>query len=99
MEYIIPEILFACFILALFYGVQAIAKRQFKYLENKMFCAFCFSSAIWSFGFFGVFMQTVPEKAYAWRALGMAGTFAYLIIAIILICYLSGINQKLQNLF
>lgn len=99
MVYIIPEILFACFILALFYAVQTISKKQFKYLENKLFGAFCISSAIWSFGFFGVFMQTIPEKAYAWRAFGMVGTFSYLIIGIILICYLSGINQKLQNLF
>ncbi len=99
MVYIIPEILFSCFILALFYAAQAIAKKQFKYLENKLFCAFCISSAIWSFGFFGVFMQTVPEKAYVWRAIGMVGTFSYLIIGIILICYLSGINQKLQNFF
>ena len=99
MIYIIPEILFACFILALFYSGEALRNKQFKYLENKMFCAFAISSAIWSFGFFGVFMQTVPENAYFWRGLGMAGTFSYLISGVILICHLSEIRKKTQHLF
>ena len=99
MVYIIPEILFACFILALFYSGEACRNKQFKYLENKLFCAFGISSAIWSFGFFGVFMQTVPENAYVWRAIGMVGTFSYLILGVILICYLSEINLILQKIF
>lgn len=97
MTYIIPEILFAGFILALFYAIQAIAKNKFKYFENKLFCAFSISSAIWSFGFFGVFLQKTPENAYIWRAIGMIGTFAYLILGIIIICYISEINKKVRH--
>ena len=99
MNYIIPEILFACFILALFYSGEALRNKHFTYVENRLFCAFAISSAIWSFGFFGVFMQTNPENGYLWRGIGMVGTFSYLIIGVILICYLSEISKKIQNIF
>ena len=85
MEYLFAEILFACFILALYFIFSITAKKLYKYSFVKIFMGFCLSSAIWSFGFFGVFMQKIPENAYAWRAVGMIGTFGYLILSQFLI--------------
>ena len=64
-----------------------------KNKENLLFVLFCLSSAIWSFGFYGVFIQTVPENAYLWRAIGMIGTFGYLITAQLLICHFANIKR------
>ena len=93
MKFIFPQILFACFVLALYFAIVVFRKREFKYTENRLFFTFCLSSAVWSLGFYGVFVQTVPERAYAWRALGMIGTFAYLISVQFLVCYLSGMKK------
>ena len=93
MKFIFPQILFACFVLALYFAIVVFRKREFKYTENRLFFTFCLSSAVWSLGFYGVIIQTVPERAYAWRALGMIGTFAYLISVQFLVCYLSGMKK------
>lgn len=96
MRYIFPLILFACFVLASYFSFTTFKKGEWKYFENRLFAIFCTSSAVWSLGFFGVFMQTVPEKAYIYRAIGMVGTFAYLITAMLLICHFSNIPKKLR---
>ena len=93
IKYICPQLLFAGFVLALYFALVHLRKKEWKHKENPLFVAFCFSSAIWSLGFFGVFIQTVPEKAYVWRAFGMIGTFGYLITAQLLICHFSGIKK------
>ena len=93
MEYLFAEILFACFILALYFIFSITTKKMYKYPIVKIFMAFCLSSAIWSFGFFGVFMQKIPEKAYAWRAFGMIGTFGYLIISQFLIAKFTKLSK------
>ncbi|MBO4980845.1 MAG: response regulator [Lachnospiraceae bacterium] len=93
MKFLISQILFACFVLALYFSFDFSRKNSWKYIENRLFTIFCLSSAVWSLGFFGVFIQTVPDQAYAWRALGMVGTFGYLITAQLLVCYLSGIPK------
>lgn len=92
-RYIFPEILFTGFVLAIYFACVIIRKRDWKYKENRLFVIFCLSSAIWSFGFFGVLIQTIPEKAYLWRAIGMVGTFAYLISATYMICYFANIKK------
>lgn len=93
IKYICPQLLFAGFVLSLYYAFSHIKKKGIKSTENLLFVLFCFSSAIWSFGFYGVFIQTIPEKAYIWRAFGMIGTFGYLITAQLLICHFAGIRK------
>ena len=93
MRYIFPEILFTGFVLAIYFAVVIIRKKEWKYTENRLFVIFCLSSAVWSFGFFGVLIQTVPDKAYTWRAIGMIGTFAYLISAQYLVCHFANIQK------
>ncbi len=93
IKYICPQLLFAGFVLSLYYAFSHLRKKNLKNRENLLFVLFCFSSAIWSFGFYGVFIQTIPEKAYVWRAFGMIGTFGYLITVQLLICHFSGIRK------
>jgi len=68
-----------------------------KYFENRLLCIFCISSAVWSLGFWGVIIQTETDAAYFWRALGMIGTIAYLIVGQMILCYLSGISMSVQR--
>lgn len=93
MKYIISQTLFAACVLAAYFGFDMLRKREMKYKENRLFVALCFMSSLWSFGFFGVIIQTEPSKAYLWRAIGMIGTFGFLIIAQFLTCYLSGVKR------
>lgn len=93
MHIVFSQAIFACFVMALYFSIQFFLSQEMKYIENRLFTLFCLSSAIWSLGFFGIIIQTIPDKAYAWRALGMVGVFGYLIIAQILICRLSGISK------
>ena len=96
MKFIFSQTMFACMGIALFWAIQTVRTREMKYLENRLFSALCFSSAIWSMGFFGVIIQTRTEMAYYWRALGMAGVFSYLIVVQMLVAHLSGIKKKIR---
>lgn len=93
MKYLISQIIFTGFVLASYFAIEMLRKRDMKYKENKLFVIVCICSAIWSFGFFGVIMQTMPSKAYFWRGIGMIGTFGFLIAAQFLICYLSNVKK------
>lgn len=93
MKFIFPELIFTGFILALYFIIIILRRKEWKYKESRLFMALCLASATWSFGFFGVMIQTIPDKAYKWRAIGMVGTFAYLITAQYLICYFSDVQN------
>lgn len=93
MSLIFPYILFTCFFMALYLSVKSYQKDKLKYLENRLFSLLCFFSALWSFGFWGVNIQTEPENAYIFRAIGMIGVFTYLIIAQLLICVLGRVKK------
>lgn len=96
IKYLCPQLLFAGFVLSLYYAISHLRRTGIKNKENLLFVLFCLSSAIWSFGFYGVFIQTVPDNAYLWRAIGMIGTFGYLITAQLLICHFSGVKRYWQ---
>lgn len=93
MKYILAMCLFTCFVLAFYVAIQFFFFREKKYLENRLFAVFCFSSAIWSLGFGALIIQTDPGKAYACRAFGMIGVFSYLITVLMIVCCLSGIKK------
>ena len=96
MKFIFSQTMFAGFGIALFLSIQTIYKKEMKYLENRLFSALCFSSAVWSLGFYGIILQTDPDVAYYWRAFGMIGVFSYLILVQMLVCQLSGIKRKIR---
>lgn len=87
-------ILFLCFIVAVYLAIQPYRRDGIQYRENRLFSLLCFASAIWSMGFWGVNIQTVPERAYLFRGIGMVGVFTYLIVAQLLICEFSGTLKK-----
>lgn len=97
MRYLFPAILFADFILATYFTITLLKREGLKHRENQLFLILCFSSGIWSFGFAGVFLQTIPERAYIWRAIGMSGTFLYLISAQLFMSYLSGLKTRYRT--
>ncbi len=96
MQHIFPFAIFGCFVLSVYFILVQIRKKEWRYTENRLFTIFCLCSAIWSFGFFGVLLQTDTSVAYIWRAIGMVGTFGYMIVATLLICYLSNIPKKIR---
>ena len=99
MKYVFSVTLFTCCLLAFFVGIYYLLTKEKKYLENRLFSLFCISSAIWSFGFGGIFIQTNPNAGYIWRAIGMIGVFLYLISAQMLVCYFSDFKKSIKYFF
>lgn len=93
MKYILSQIIFTGFVLALYFAFELVRRKEMRYKENKLFIHVCIWSALWSFGFFGVILQTDPGMGYLWRGIGMIGTFGFLISAQFLICHLSGVKK------
>ena len=79
MKLILSYTMFTCFIAAVYLTVKEYRKEDLKYPENRVFTLLCLSSAIWSFGFWGIIIQSEPGNAYFFRAIGMIGVFGYLI--------------------
>ncbi|MDD6169199.1 MAG: ATP-binding protein [Lachnospiraceae bacterium] len=94
MKYFFSINLFVYCVIAFYLALQFIWSKEKKYIESKLVAGFCFSSGIWSLGFGTLLLQTDPDKAYLCRSFGMIGVFLYLIIAQILVCYISGIKKK-----
>ncbi len=99
IKYICPLILFASSVLAYFLTILILWSPERKETENKLLAALCLGSGIWSMGFGALFLQTDPEIAYHCRAIGMIGTMLYLIIALILTCFLSKLPRNLSRFF
>ncbi len=96
MKYVLSMSLISCCVLAAYFAIQVLIKYGKKYYENRLLFLICLSSAVWSFGFGGLIIQTNVETAYIWRAIGMVGVFLYLISVQMLICYLSNIRKIFQ---
>lgn len=96
MKFLFPYLLFTCFIGALYLAIVMYKKEGIQYRENRLFSLLSFFSAIWSLGFWGVNIQTEPDHAYFFRAIGMIGVFAYLILAQLLVCQFSGTTKKFR---
>ncbi|MGN0341217.1 MAG: ATP-binding protein [Roseburia sp.] len=97
MEYICPILMFCGGTLAAYFAVNYIMTQDMRYYMNRIFCLLCILSSLWSFGFGGVFLQETAEAAFRWRAVGMIGTFGYLISAVFLVCHLLKRNKLLAR--
>lgn len=93
MKYVCSGTLFVSAVFAFYFALRILCSGERKYRENQMLAVFCFASGIWSIGFSPIFLQTDPNKAYLCRSFGMSGVFLYLIMAQVLICYISGIHK------
>lgn len=96
MKYIFSGILFASGVLAFYFAFQILRSEERKYTECRMLSIFCIASGIWSTGFSILFLQTNPYNGYLCRSIAMSGVFLYLIMAQVLVCYISGIHKYLQ---
>ena len=75
-----------------YFALQQLFGSDRKFFVNKVMILFAIASAVWSFGFSALFMQTDPKAAYYCRSTGMIGVFLYLIAAQFLIGYISEIK-------
>lgn len=94
MKYICPVILYTCCILAFHFAVTIISSPSRKDFAHLLLAYLCVGSGIWSVGFAAMSLQSSPEAAYYCRAVGLIGTFMYLISAQFLVCSISQIRKK-----
>ena len=97
MKYIFSYTLFAFGILAIRLFSKYFFSKDKKGFSHNTLSLLCLGSAIWSFGFSALFMQTSTDIAYLCRAIGMVGVFIYLITGQMMVCYLSPLNTKIKN--
>ncbi len=97
MGFVISHALFACSILAFYFAWHALRKMDLHYKENILWIFTCIGSGVWNLGFYGVMVQADPEKAYYWRLVGMAGVFAFLIFATVLVTYIAGMKLWIRR--
>ena len=74
---------------ATYLGISASRKKFREYMGNVILGILCFSSAVWSFGFGFVFIQSSMTIAFVGRAVGMIGVFAFMVSAQFLVNLLS----------
>jgi len=97
MKYIFSYTLFAFGISAFSLFIKYFFSKDKKGFAHNTLSLLCLGSAIWSFGFSALFMQTNPDIAYLCRAIGMVGVFIYLITGQMMVCYLSPLNAKIKK--
>lgn len=99
MKTIFSAILFTDAVIAIYLFLSPIWNRKKLDTANKALHLFALASAIWSFGFSMLFVQTDVEKAYFWRSFAILGTVMYMITVQFLICLFAHISKKMQYLF
>lgn len=87
MKHVVAQVIFMGAVLAFYFAIDMMRKKDMKHKENIWFVNVCFSSVMWSMGFFGMLIQTDPAVALYWRALGFAGIISWLISTQYLVCH------------
>ena len=59
---IFPYIIFLDFAFAVYLFAKQCGKEKRKYMENSLFALLCLASAVWSFGFWGIMIQSLHLK-------------------------------------
>lgn len=77
------------------YGIKALREWNKSRHDNRLFCVLTFSSAWWSVCFGLLLVQKSEENAYICRCLGLIGTFAYLIAAVLLFIIWADIPRRI----
>lgn len=97
MNHVFATIMLANGTIAAYLALQGLFVLEQKYIVNRVLTVFTVGSAIWSFGFGALFLQSDVNIAYYCRSIGMIGVFVYLISAQLLVGYISEINQKVRR--
>lgn len=98
MNYVFAAILLVNGTIAIYMALQQFFDSDIKYFLNKLLGVFALASAIWSFGFGALFIQTSPTNAYYCRSVGMVGVFLYLITGQLLLGFISEIKPIIRNI-
>lgn len=99
MKYIFAAVILTGGVLAGYFTLKFLWTKNKEYIENRLAALACLASAIWSFGFGFLILQKDVTAAYYCRGVGMIGTFMLLIVAQILVCYISDIRKGYRVLF
>ena len=99
MKYIFSNILILNAIATIFLVIDYwVRHKRFK-VENIILYIFALASAIWSFGFGMLFIQTTVSGAYFWRSFGIFGTMTFMVTSQFLVGRISQIDIKLRTYF
>ena len=93
------QVLFTCFLFALYFSIRLRRRWDTRYPENRIFRYLCFSSAVWSLGFWGINISPTEDIAYYCRCFGMAGVFACFIFVQLLMARLSTLPKRMIRLY
>ncbi|MCR5521031.1 MAG: response regulator [Lachnospiraceae bacterium] len=85
MENLLENILFATAFCDMIFAVNMLLGERRKMRSNRLFSAYAFGGAIWSFCFGELITQESEGSAYLFRCIGMFGVFFSLILLTILI--------------
>lgn len=99
MEYICPVILYTYCIFAFYFAVTILCSPARRDYPHRLLVYMCIGSGIWSLGFAAMSLQSSPEYAYYCRAVGLIGTFLYLISAAFLVSSLSLTRKRYAYIF
>lgn len=99
MNHVFATIMLANGTIAAYLALQGVFILEQKYIVNRILTIFTIGSAVWSFGFGALFLQTDTNIAYYCRSIGMIGVFVYLISAQLLIGHISEIPKALRSVF
>ena len=99
MKYFFSYTLFMNGVLACYFALRLCFIKEKQRFENRVLTIFALASAIWDFGFSGLYLQTSPDAAYIYRSVGMFGVFLYLICGQILVCHIACIPKKWRYIF
>ncbi len=94
IKYIFSEIMLFNAIAALILGVYDIWSKPQKDSIHNLLKLFTLVSAIWSFGFSMVYIQTDFESAYYWKSFAIFGTFSFMIVGQFLINRISLLKRS-----
>lgn len=93
MYYVWVTILLTDGILAFYYATRIFYNHNYRNTVNQLFTGVALSSGIWSVSFGLLYLQTEPVMGYYCRCVGMFGVFMFLIYALMLVCYIAGVQK------
>lgn len=98
MKFIFSNLLIFDFTIAIFLMLSHIVRHRSIKVENILLYIFSIASAIWSFGFGMLFIQTNYDGAYFWRSFGIMGTVLYMVSAQFLVDCISNLSLKMRSI-
>ena len=91
---IMATLLFICAAFSIYLCIRAFIRRTRK-KESCLFSYLAFFSTWWSFCFGMMYVQTIPNRAFMWRNIGMIGVLSYMVLISFLLVMFMRPSKKL----